>query len=47
MVISDLLEKIGGVPIPNYKKYIELEITGETEDGIDVVMPTFKYMHKG
>lgn len=41
------VEKLSGVPIPEYKKFLELEICAETENSEDALMPTIKYAFKG
>jgi len=44
--IKVLLEQLAGKPFPPYKKYIEIEISGETlGDSVDVVMPTIRYLN--
>jgi len=44
-----LVEKIGGAPIPNYRLFLELEVSGELDgdDAIDCLLPTIKYAYKG
>ena len=48
MDIADAVVKIGGVEIPDYKKFLEIEICAETVSGeiCDVIMPTIKYAMK-
>lgn len=44
--VKALLEELQGKPFPSYKKYIEIEISGETvPDGIDATMPSIRYMN--
>jgi hypothetical protein len=38
-----LIETIGKRSVPNNKKYVEIEVSGNTKDGIDVVMPSVRY----
>lgn len=45
--IAQGVEKLSGVPIPDYKKFLELEICAETATGEDALMPTIKYAFKG
>jgi hypothetical protein len=39
----DLYQKISKNLFPTYKKYLEVEVSGETLDGIDIVMPSIRY----
>lgn len=40
-----LIEQLTEKPFPAYKKYIEIEISGETiDDGVDATMPTIRYL---
>lgn len=41
--IAKAAEKLGGEPIPDYKKFLEIEICAETLDGKDALMPTIKF----
>ena len=44
--VKVLLEELMGKPCPSYKKYIELEVSGETVgDGIDATMPSIRYLN--
>lgn len=43
--IVEAVLKFGGV-IPDFKKFLELEICGETETGEDALLPTIKYAFK-
>jgi hypothetical protein len=38
-----LYQKISKNQFPTYKKYLEVEVSGETLDGIDIVMPSIRY----
>lgn len=41
MDIVHIFEKITEKPLPPFKKFIELEVSGDhVEDGVDCVMPT-------
>ncbi|KAL4461677.1 hypothetical protein ABPG72_016686 [Tetrahymena utriculariae] len=44
--IAQGVEKLGGQPIPDFKKFLELEICAETPTGEDALMPTIKYAFK-
>ena len=44
--IKELYERLSNSNIPGWRKYLELEISGETSDGVDCVMPTIKYALK-
>jgi hypothetical protein len=39
----DLYQKISKNQFPTYKKYLEVEVSGETLDGVDIVMPSIRY----
>jgi len=39
-------KQVSGLEFPKHKKYLELEVAGDTIDGIDAVMPTIKYLAK-
>jgi hypothetical protein len=41
--LKTLIEIISKRTVPTHKKYVELEISGNTIDGIDVIMPSVKY----
>jgi len=44
--VKALLEELQGKPFPTYKKYIELEVSGETlGDGVDATMPSIRYLN--
>ena len=44
--VKVLLEELMGKPFPSYKKYIEVEISGETVgDRIDATMPSIRYLN--
>ena len=43
--VKVLLEELMGKPCPSYKKYIEIEVSGETVDGIDATMPSIRYLN--
>jgi hypothetical protein len=40
MNIKDLYKKITGIEYPNYKKYIEIEVSGDLDDGSDTLLPS-------
>ena len=44
--LEDVIFNITKVKQPAYRKYIEFEISGETEDGTDAIMPTIRYLIK-
>ena len=39
----ELYETIAKEKFPSFKKYLEVEVSGETEDGIDIVLPSIRY----
>lgn len=43
--IVEAVLKFGGV-IPDFKKFLELEVCGDTETGEDALLPTIKYAFK-
>jgi hypothetical protein len=44
--IKVLLEEMMGKPYPNFKKYIELEVSGQTlGDNVFVVTPSIRYLY--
>lgn len=46
MDILAVYKKISGTDFPSHKKYLEIEVAGDTLDGIDAMMPTIKYLVK-
>jgi ubiquitin-activating enzyme E1 len=46
--LVELVEKIGGKKLPDYKRFLEIEISGEVTEpvGCDCIMPTIKYAFK-
>ena len=40
MNLVDLYNKISGLKFPDHKKYMELEVSGDLDDGTDTMMPT-------
>lgn len=36
----DLYKKVAGTDFPAHKKYMEIEVSGDLDDGTDTVMPT-------
>lgn len=38
-----ILENVGKRKVPDFKKYIELEVSGNTSDDIDAIMPSVRY----
>ncbi len=43
MDFKALLEMVGKREVPKHKKYIEVEVSGNTMDGTDVIMPSVRY----
>lgn len=44
MDILQAYEKVSGKIFPKFKKYMQIEVNGETiEGGVDTIMPTVKY----
>lgn len=40
MNMIDLYKKVAGTDFPAHKKYMEIEVSGDLDDGTDTVMPT-------
>ena len=38
--IEDVISNLQGSKVPDHKKYLEIEISGETLDGVDAITPT-------
>ena len=38
--IKDLYKKVSGVDYPAHKKYIEIEVSGDLDDGSDTLLPS-------
>eukprot|EP00828_Plagiopyla_frontata_P001980 TRINITY_DN1005_c0_g1_i2.p1 TRINITY_DN1005_c0_g1~~TRINITY_DN1005_c0_g1_i2.p1 ORF type:complete len:795 (+),score=155.73 TRINITY_DN1005_c0_g1_i2:97-2481(+) len=38
--IEEIISNLQGQKVPEYKKYLEIEISGETLDGVDAITPT-------
>ena len=38
--LEEIIESLSGEKLPEFKKYLEIEISGETIEGIDAITPT-------
>jgi len=43
---DEIVKEISGIEYPPYKKFIEMEISGETSDMVDCLLPSIKYVMK-
>lgn len=47
MDVAKAVEELQKKQIPDYKTFLEIEVSAEDEEGVDVTMPTVKYAFKG
>ena len=43
MDFKTLIETVGKRSVPDFKKIVEIEVAGNTLDGVDVIMPSVRY----